>query len=168
VQKSADACAHPRNAAVRRVLSAARTLLVLAIGFLTVQVVLYGTILLAMPDLFRDTGFPRGSALVALLMIEILAGAAGVFVAAMLGGRAAAGHGWALGVIIVAFNLWVVTGPDSPWPLVPAIVVVAAVPLQTWAAVVLARRLRRRGRSRYRMVQGVGAAQSAGWWSWLR
>jgi hypothetical protein len=133
----------PRNPNVRRALVAGRSLLALAIGFVTVQVVLYGTILLVMPELMRGAGFPTGGALVALLMIEILAGAAGVFVAAMLGGRAVAAHGWVLGLVIMAFNLWVVTGPDSWWPLAPAIVVVAAVPLQTWAAVALARRLRR-------------------------
>jgi hypothetical protein len=132
--------------AVRRALRIARTLLALVIGFVTVQVVLYGTILLVMPDLMRGADFPTGSALVALLMIEILAGAAGVFVAAMLGGRAMSGHGWALGLIIMAFNVWVVTEPDSPWTLAPAMVVVAAVPLQTWAAIALAKRLRREHR----------------------
>lgn len=124
-----------------------RGLLAVAIGFVAVQVVLYGTLLLVMPELLGGAGFPEGSALIALLMVEILAGTAGVFVAAMLAGRAVAGHGWALGLIIIAFNLWVVTLPDSPWPLAPAIIVVAAVPVQTWAAVALAMRLRRRRKS---------------------
>jgi hypothetical protein len=142
---------------MRRALRIARTLLALVIGFISLQVVLYGTILLVMPDLMRGASFPTGSALVALLMIEILAGAAGVFVAAMLAGRAIAGHGWALGLIILAFNVWVVTEPDSPWTLVPAIVVVAAVPLQTWAAVALAKRLRREGRPHAERAESVGA-----------
>lgn len=151
---------HPQSNVRRRALSAARTLLVLAIGFVTVQVVLYGTILLVMPGLFRGGDFPVGGALVALLLIEILAGAAGVFGAAMLSGRAVAGHGWALGLILMAFNLWVVTAPDSPWPLAPAVVVVAVVPLQTWAALALARRLRQRRRSHV-AADGAGAAESA-------
>jgi hypothetical protein len=148
----------PRNPAVRRALMAARTLLALVVGFITLQVALYGTILLVMTDLMRRASLPTGSALVARLMIEILAGAAGVFVAAMLAGRAIAGHGWALGLIIMAFNLWVVTEPDSPWTLAPSVVVVAAVPLQTWAAVALAKRLRQEGRPHGERAENVGAA----------
>jgi hypothetical protein len=76
----------------------------------------------------------------------------------MLGGRAMARHGWALGLIIMAFNVWVVTEPDSPWTMAPAIVVVAAVPLQTWAAVAFAKRLRRKGRPHAEIAEGVGVA----------
>ena len=132
----------PWTALRGRVLALGRSLLALAVGFAAVQLVLYGTIWLVLPGLLRGAGFPTGGALVVLLTIEILAGAAGVLVAAMLAARAPAGHGWTLGAVVLAFNLWVVTRPDSPWPLVPAILVVGAVPLQTWAAVALARRLR--------------------------
>jgi prolyl oligopeptidase len=135
---------HPGDSVAQRGLGTARSLLALVIGFATVQVVLYGSLLLVMPELFRGADFPANGALVGLLIIEILAGAAGVFVAAILGGRAVTAHGWALGLIIMAFNLWVVTRPDSPWPLVPAIIVVAAVPLQTWAAVAVVEWLRSR------------------------
>jgi dipeptidyl aminopeptidase/acylaminoacyl peptidase len=50
---------HPQSN-VGRVLSVARTVLALALGFVTVQVVLFGTILLVMPGLLRGADFPAG------------------------------------------------------------------------------------------------------------
>lgn len=48
-----------------------------------------------------------------------------------------------------------VVEPDSSWPLVPAVLLVAFVPVQTWVGVLLALRVRaRRGRAEWKVVEG--------------
>jgi hypothetical protein len=86
----------------------------------------------------------------------VVAGAAGAFVAAMLAPRAPAVHGLLLGLLVLLLNLATVLDPDTPWPLLPAILLVACVPPQTWLGIVLAARVRSR-----RAIPPSGSAEAA-------
>jgi len=127
------------------VISILRSILAIAAGALTVLIVLFGTILLVVPDWMVEGGFPDTTpGLVLLLGLEVLAGVAGAFVAAQLAPRAPRAHGWTLGALLLVVNAMGVVEPGSSWPLVPAVLLVAFVPVQTWVGIVLALRLRAR------------------------
>ena len=130
------------------VLSILRSIVAIAAGALTVLIVLFGTILLVVPGWMTEGGFPDTTPGLALLLgLEILAGLAGAFVAALLAPRAPRVHGWTLGALLLIVNVTGVAEPGSSWPLVPAVLLVGFVPVQTWVGIVLALRLRaRRGR----------------------
>ena len=127
------------------VLSVLRSILPIAAGALTVLIVLFGTILLLVPGWMVEGGFPDTTPELALLLgLEVLAGLAGAFIAALLAPRAPQAHGWTLGALLLVVNGMGVVEPDSSWPLVPAVLLVAFVPVQTWVGIVLALRLRAR------------------------
>jgi hypothetical protein len=112
-------------------------------GVLTVLVLVFGTILLFIPQWTRPGGFPAtGPALAGLLLIEVLAGVAGAFVAAFLAPRAPAVHGAVLGALVLLLHAVTAFDPASPWPLGPAVLLVAFVPPQTWLVIAFAARLR--------------------------
>lgn len=127
------------------VLSILRSIVAVGAGALTVLIVLFGTILLIVPGWMVEGGFPDTTPGLALLLgLEILGGVTGAFIAALLAPRAPRIHGWTLGALLLIVNVMGVVEPGSSWPLVPAVLLVAFVPVQTWVGIVLALRVRAR------------------------
>jgi hypothetical protein len=117
--------------------------LALGAGLLTVLVLVFGTIFLPLPQWAQPEGFPTTlSALSFLLLIEVLGGMAGAFVATYLAPSAPRVHGIILGALVLLLNAVTVLEPTSAWPLVPAVLLIAFVPLQTWLGILLATRIR--------------------------
>lgn len=109
------------------------------VGLLTVLAVVFGAVFLLMPELAAGGAFPgtmSGAALI--LVLEVLGGSAGAFVATLLAPRARHAHGWSLGFLVLIVDVLVVAAPDSPWPRGAAAILLALVPVQTWAGVRLA------------------------------
>jgi hypothetical protein len=128
-----------------RPVSLVRGVLAVGAGVLTVLILVFGTILLFLPQWAEPDGFPVSrSGLSALLLIEVLAGGAGAFVTASLAPRAPAAHGIILGALVLVLNGLTVLDPASSWPLVPAVLLIVFVPLQTWLGIALAIRVRSR------------------------
>ena len=126
-------------------LSILRSILAVAAGALAVVVVLFGTILLLVPGWMTEGGFPDTTPGLALLLgLEVLAGVAGAFVAVVLAPRAPRAHGWVLGALLLIVNVLTVVEPDTSWPLVSGVLLVAFVPVQTWVGIALALRVRAR------------------------
>jgi hypothetical protein len=124
-------------------LSILRSIVAVAVGAMTVLIILYGAIFLLVPGWMTEGGFPHTPAGLALLVaLEALAGLAGAFVTALLAPRAPRVHGWILGALLLVLNVLTVTEPGSPWPLAPAALLVAFVPVQTWVGIGLALRVR--------------------------
>lgn len=120
-----------------------KSILAVAAGMATVLILVFGSVSLFAPQWADPAAFPTTApALSSLIALEAIAGLAGAFVAAVLAPRAPAVHGWVLGGFVLVLNLLTVLAP--PWPLLAGLVVVALVPLQTWAGVALAVRLKAR------------------------
>lgn len=125
------------------VLQVLRSLVALAAGAFTLVAVLLGTILVMVPGWMAVDGFPSTAPGLTLLVgLEVLAGAAGAFVAALLAPRAPRAHGWTLGLLVFLLDVLTVADPASRWPLLPAVLLLAFVPLQTWGGIALAIRIR--------------------------
>ena len=96
------------------------------------------------PESFGPGRFPAtwiGQA--SLLTVEVVAGAAAAFVAAVLAPGARRAHGWVVGALVLALDILTVVDPESPWHLVPAVLLVILVPFQTFAGIALALRVRK-------------------------
>jgi len=120
--------------------------LVVLAGVATVLVLVIGTVMLFAPSWTQPGGFPdttRG--LTGLLVLEVVAGTAGALVATLLAQRAPRLHGAILGLLVFVLNVWTVAGPESPWPLIPGVLLLVCVPVQTWWGIALGVRVRPSG-----------------------
>jgi hypothetical protein len=126
-------------------ISVLRSVLALVAGLATILILVFGTVLLFLPEWTQPSGFPESApALSGLLALEVIAGVAGAFVAVLLAPRKPTVHGLVLGGLVFILNVVTVAPPDSPWPLIPAILLLAFVPLQTWLGIFVGIRARRR------------------------
>jgi hypothetical protein len=126
-----------------RVILLLRSALAVGAGLLTLIVLVFGTIFLPLPHGIQPDGFPTTpSALSFLLLIEVVGGMAGAFVATYLAPSSPRVHGLIVGGLVLLLNALTVLEPTSAWPLVPAVLLIAFVPLQTWVGIVLATRIR--------------------------
>ena len=77
-----------------------------------------------------------------LLLVELVAGLGGVTLVTWLAPGAPAAHGWLFGALVFALNLLTVFEPNTVWPLLPGILLLAFVPLEAWVGTTLGIRLR--------------------------
>lgn len=122
---------------MRRGLLVLRSLLALlaGAGFLVLVILLAAV-------LWFD-GFPvTGWGVAGLLLVELIAGLGGVAVVAWLAPGAPTAHGWLFGGLVFFVNVLTIFEPDTIWPLIPGLLLLAFVPLQTWIGVTVGIRLR--------------------------
>lgn len=80
--------------------------------------------------------------LAGLLVVELIAGLAGAAVVSRLAPRAPAAHGWFFGILVFIVNILTILDPGTSWPLIPGLLLLGLVPLQTWLGVTIGIRLR--------------------------
>jgi hypothetical protein len=125
------------------VLVGVRSAVAVLSGILTLFVIVFGTVLAFFPEMTQPGGFPTSTlGLAGLVALEIVGGTVAVLVAVLLVSRSPRAHGIFVGAVVFVLNTLSVAEPNSPWPLIPGLIVIAFVPLQSWAAISIARRIR--------------------------
>jgi hypothetical protein len=123
---------HRRLFNLNRGLLIVRSILALLAGSAALVVCLLLAVLLWL-DAFPVTAW----GLAGLLGVELIAGLAGAAVVSWLAPRAPAAHGWLFGVLVFILNVWTLLEPGTPWPLIPGLLLLGLVPLQTWIGVTI-------------------------------